>query len=213
MTSPLPPGSPAAHPAHFPETRSALRKRLRAQRRALSPVQQHAAAGGLADLLGHSGLFRRSRHIAFYVATDGELDPAPLMRRAWALGKVCYLPVITPDRRLWFAPYAQDDELTTNRYGIPEPAAPALASARHLDLILAPLVGFDERGHRLGMGGGFYDRTLAFLHHRRAWRKPRLIGIAHDLQRVARLESAPWDVPMDAVATDSALYLFSNNRA
>jgi len=213
MKSTPPSGPPAAHPDHLPATRSALRKRLRAQRRALPPAQQHAAAEGLARLLGHSGLFRRSRHIAFYLANDGELDPMPLMRRAWAMGKVCYLPVIAPDQRLWFAPYAHDDQLITNRYGIPEPAAPALTGARHLDLILAPLVGFDERGRRLGMGGGFYDRTLAFLRHRRAWRKPRLIGIAHDLQRVARLESAPWDVPMDAVATDSALYLFCNNRA
>jgi 5-formyltetrahydrofolate cyclo-ligase len=205
-----PPAPLAGHPAHLPVTRSALRNHLRARRRALSAAEQRAAADALARLLGHNEVFRRSRHIAFYLSHDGELDPAALMRRAWAMGKVCYLPVITPEQRLWFARYAPGGDLIPNRYGIPEPATPDVIGARQLDLILAPLVGFDERGHRLGMGGGFYDRTLAFLRHRRAWRKPRVIGIAHELQRVERLDGAPWDVPLDGVATERALYLFYN---
>ena len=192
--------------------RSALRNRLREQRRGLSPAHQRDAALSLNSIVGHSALFRRSRHIAFFLANDGELDPQLLVHRAWRMGKVCYLPVITPAQSLWFARYEHGDALAPNRFGIPEPARAGLelVPARVLDLILAPLVAFDDRGNRLGMGSGFYDRTLSFLRHRRVWRKPRLLGIAHELQHLAALQSAPWDVPLDGVATDVDLYLFSN---
>jgi 5-formyltetrahydrofolate cyclo-ligase len=128
------------------------------------------------------------------------------------MGKVCYLPVITPRQSLWFAPYAEGDPLALNRFGIPEPARPGLSlvGARALDLILTPLVAFDDQGHRLGMGGGFYDRTLSFLRQRHAWHKPRLLGVAHELQRISALTAEPWDVPLDGVATDMQLYLFHN---
>jgi len=185
---------------------------MREQRRALSPDHQHHAAQDLDRVVGHSALFRRSRHIAFFLANDGELDTLPLLRRAWRMGKICYLPVVTPAKRLWFAPYEDGDPLVPNRFGIPEPARAGIkvVSARILDLILTPLVAFDDQGNRLGMGSGFYDRTLSFLHHRHAWRKPRLLGVAHELQRVAALQAAPWDVPLDGVATDVDLYLFYN---
>jgi 5-formyltetrahydrofolate cyclo-ligase len=186
---------------------------LRKQRRELSPAQQRDAAQRLDRIVGHSALFRRSRHIAFFLANDGELDPQPLLHRAWHMGKACYLPVITPAKSLWFARYEHGDPLAPNRFGIPEPvrAGLNLVSARVLDLILTPLVAFDDQGHRLGMGSGFYDRTLSFLRHRRIWRKPRLLGVAHELQHLSALQPAPWDVPLDGVATDANLYLFSNN--
>jgi 5-formyltetrahydrofolate cyclo-ligase len=79
--------------------------------------------------------------------------------------------------------------------------------ARELDLILLPLVAFDESGQRLGMGGGFFDRSLAFLAWRQHWRKPHLIGLAYDFQKVAALPREPWDVPLDAVVTDQNVYV------
>jgi 5-formyltetrahydrofolate cyclo-ligase len=205
----------AAHPPATPSSRTALRKRLRAQRRGLSLAQQRTAATRLQRIVGRSTFFRRSRHIAFYLAADGELDVYPLLEKAWRMGKTCYLPIITPARTLWFARYQPGDPLATNRFGIPEPSRPGLAviPARVLDLIVTPLVAFDDRGQRLGMGSGFYDRTLSFLRHRRAWRKPRLLGVAHELQRVAALSAAEWDVPLDGAATDERLYLFSNTRS
>lgn len=209
-------GTPPSHhkTEHPPTKRSTLRTQMRAKRRALDTAAQRAAAERLVRIFGHCPLFRRSRHIAFYFANDGELDITPLLQRAWDMGKVCYLPLITPGKSLWFAPYADGDPLALNRFGIPEPIRPGLGlvSARLLDVILAPLVAFDDKGHRLGMGGGFYDRTLSFLRHRHAWRKPRVIGVAHDLQRVATLSAEPWDAPLDGVATDRRLYLFNNTR-
>ena len=200
------------HSATSPTSRSALRSRLREQRRGLTPEQQRSAALRLDRIVGHSALFRRSRHIAFFLTNDGELDPQLLMRRALRMGKVCYLPVITPAKSLWFARYEHGDALTPNRFGIPEPARIGLPllSARVLDLILTPLVAFDDHGNRLGMGSGFYDRTLSFLRHRLVWRKPRLLGVAHELQHLTTLQTASWDVPLDGVATDEDLYLFSN---
>ncbi len=95
-----------------------------------------------------------------------------------------------------------------NRFGIPEPIARGrrLTLPWNLDLLLMPLVGFDTDCHRLGMGGGFYDRTLAYLRLRRSWRRPRLLGLAHDCQRIERIEPRPWDIPLESVITECRVY-------
>lgn len=156
--------------------------------------------------------FRAGKRIAAYLTNDGEIDPQPILARATRLGKRCYLPVLSPafHDRLWFAPLQPDTRLARNRFGIPEPIAHPcdLLDARDLDVIFLPLVAFDARGHRLGMGGGFYDRSLAFLRLRTNWRKPRLIGLAYDFQRVDALAAQPWDVPLHAAATDRTIYSF-----
>ena len=161
-----------------------------------------------------SPVFRNSRRIAFYLPNDGEMDPGPLLRRAWSMGKLCYLPVLDAlgANRLWFAPYHAGDALQMNRYGIPEPvhAARAWVRAGALDLILAPLVAFDRHGYRLGMGGGYYDRSLAFLHRRYHWRRPRLYGLAFEFQRVGHLQPAAWDVALDGCFSDARLHVFRN---
>jgi 5-formyltetrahydrofolate cyclo-ligase len=91
-----------------------------------------------------------------------------------------------------------------NRFGIPEPAVARRdwRSARRLDVIVAPLVAFDRSGRRLGMGGGWYDRTLGFRRFHASFRRPWFIGLAYGFQEVARLEADAWDVPMDAVITE-----------
>lgn len=166
----------------------------------------------MAKHVTRSRAYRTSKRIALYFASNGEITTDELMVRVWQSGRQCYLPVLTylMGERLWFAPVKRDSKFLINRFGIPEPvvASRYLVDARQLDLILMPLVGFDKRGNRLGMGGGFYDRTLAFKHHRQNWMRPRLIGLAHECQRVDNLEANPWDVPMHAVATDTQLYQF-----
>ncbi|HKJ08574.1 MAG TPA: 5-formyltetrahydrofolate cyclo-ligase [Gammaproteobacteria bacterium] len=191
-------------------SRTDLRRRMRRQRRALTPSQRIEAAWRMADHLAASALFRNSRRIAAYLPADGEMDPEPLMERAWELGKTVYLPVLVPfgHNRLWFAPYRPGDRLMSNCYGIDEPRIVhrGRISATALDLVLAPLVAFDARGNRLGMGGGYYDRSFGFLRRRRHWQKPRLVGLAYDFQQVEALPAQPWDVPLTAVATDVGLY-------
>ena len=194
------------------DSRNILRQELRAQRNALSAPQQVRAAHLLATRLATQPLLRVSRRIAVYLPNDGEIDPVPLMTRIWKMNKTCYLPVLSrlTHDRLWFAPFTPDTPLTQNRFGIFEPLTPARTrvSAQELDLILMPLVAFDTHGHRLGMGGGFYDKSLAFLRNRSVWRKPHLIGLAHDFQRVDKLAANAWDVPLQAVATDQKIYQF-----
>jgi 5-formyltetrahydrofolate cyclo-ligase len=193
-------------------TRNSLRRTLRNRRNALSDPEQVHAACRLAARVAATRLYRVSRRVALYLPNDGEIDPQPLMERIWAANKFCYLPILSrlQHDRLWFAPYRPDTRLVLNRFGIAEPRVPARewARAQQLDLILMPLVAFDAHGNRLGMGGGFYDKSLAFLRTRTRWRKPHLVGLAHDFQRVARLEAFPWDVPLQAVVTDQGVYNF-----
>jgi 5-formyltetrahydrofolate cyclo-ligase len=195
-----------------PSSRNGLRRELRAQRNLLTPPEQAHAALAVAAHITATRLFRVSRRIAAYLPNDGEIETRPLMQRIRAMKKTCYLPILSrlQHDRLWFAPYTPDTPLALNRFGIPEPVVPARTwvRAQELDLVLMPLVGFDARGNRLGMGGGFYDKSLAFLRHRSGWRKPHLLGLAHDFQRVERLETFAWDVPLQGVATDRTVYLF-----
>ncbi|KAA0695375.1 5-formyltetrahydrofolate cyclo-ligase [Halopseudomonas laoshanensis] len=187
-------------------SRSALRSQLRAARRALPPSQQRHASRQLFRRLAQHPLFRRSQHIAFYLANDGEIDPTPLFKHARQLGKICYVPVLRrwPSTKMAFQRLTPDQRWHKNRFGIREPVANARlqAPAWRLDLVMMPLVGFDPQGNRLGMGGGFYDRALAYRQRRRTWVGPRLLGLAHDCQKVAVLPVASWDIPLDAIMTD-----------
>lgn len=195
-------------------SRAELRQSIRQQRRALSPEQQHHHARELASHLTHSKLFRPSQHIACYLANDGEMDLQPVIERIWSMGKQCYLPILSEgkEKRMWFAPYSADDILKTNRYGIAEPDCHAddWIEPHQLDLVLMPLVGFDDQGNRLGMGGGYYDRSFAYLTHPHSIKKPHLLGIAHQLQQVESLPFESWDVPMSAVATEVGLQYFKS---
>lgn len=192
--------------------RATLRKRLRARRRALDTNERRAAADGLLKIAAASAAFRRGRHVAFYLPNDGEQDIMPLLNRAWSLRKHCYLPVLDPlnPPRLRFARYEPGDRLVPNRFGIPEPCGPARdhVGAAALDLVLMPLVAFDDDGNRIGMGGGFYDRTLAFLRLRRHWRRPLCYGIAFEFQRVGHIAPEPWDAPLDGCLTEAREYHF-----
>jgi len=182
---------------------------MRARRRTLSLQEREQYARRAAAHLCRSPLFRRSRRIACYLAQDGEMDSAPLMARAWAMGKTIYLPVLhaMPAGRLRFAPYHPGAALRYNRFDIPEPDVPLrqMVRAQDLDLVLTPLVAFDAAGNRLGMGKAFYDRCLAFLHRRRHWLRPRVVGFAYGFQEVAQLTPRPWDIPLNAVVTESGL--------
>lgn len=127
------------------------------------------------------------------------------------MNKTCYLPILDTlgANKLWFAPFTRCSKLKYNRFGIPEPQVPKRhwVRAQSLNLVLTPLVAFDMQGNRLGMGGGFYDRTLAFLNRRQYWFKPQVIGIGYDFQKTTGLIRQSWDVPLDGVVTPDNLYL------
>lgn len=120
-----------------------------------------------------------------------------------------YLPVVT-DGTLMFAPFHPDSVMVPNRFGIPEPSChpSRLLPARSMHTIIAPLVAFDTTGNRLGMGGGYYDRTLYFMRSRPYFGRPHFIGIAYDFQRVGQLPDAPWDVHLHLVVSEKTVYRF-----
>lgn len=193
--------------------KASLRKTLRASRRQVTGATARQAAQAAAGLLIATPLWRRARNIALYLAADGEIDTTPLMAAAWQAGKTVYLPVIRPPAgragraaalaagHLIFRRYQPSEPLTPGLLGVPEPCRDTspIIPINRLDLLIMPLVGFDPAGHRLGMGGGFYDRTLA---GRGRMRSPQRIGLAHDCQKVAQLPADPWDIPLDACVTN-----------
>ncbi len=190
--------------------RDALRKALRAQRRALTPEARRLASIDAAVHLSNTAAYRAARRIAVYVAMDGELDPTALVLRARSDGREVYLPVLPPhEGAMQFLPFREGAPLTPNRFRIPEPTAeagPALAGA-DLDLVVTPLVAFDLAGNRVGMGAGFYDRTFAFL--KGAPRPhPALIGYAYAFQQAPALSAEAWDVPLAGVATEQQFHAF-----
>lgn len=193
-----------------PQLKKNLRARIREKRRNLSEREQQIAGQQLARLMSRQLVFIRSRHIAFYLPNDGEIDPSFLLELAVAAGKQVYLPLLHPlaHNRMGFVRWNPGDALIPNRYGIPEPRWRSSIPPWLLDIVFMPLVAFDDHGNRLGMGGGFYDRTFA-----PSFSKPMLIGLAHHFQRTDRLPTEPWDVPLHGIATDQSLSLYRTGNS
>lgn len=192
--------------------RAALRKSLRAARKRLSSEARMAASLGIIDNLQKLSWLEKPSCVAVYLENDGEVDLQPFVEHCWhRFPKVFFtLPVLHPvcKGHLLFLKYNKDTLMVQNKYKISEPrlACHDVIPTSDVDVILMPLVGFDKQGNRLGMGGGYYDRTLAFTQH--ANKKPVLIGIAHDLQEVNALPTASWDIPLDAIVTPTRILRF-----
>lgn len=188
---------------------SKIRQQKRRERRQLSPGLQLENSRAMSRNFIKTSRYRSCRSIACYLANDGEIDPAPIIECAWRLGKEIYLPILSPLKNsLYFAHYCPDTKLKLNRFNIPEPVCQPSQwkSASQLDLLLLPLVAFDEKCNRIGMGGGFYDRTLAYLNHRQFWRKPGLVGLAHEIQKADQLDAQSWDIPLEHIITEKQIY-------
>jgi 5-formyltetrahydrofolate cyclo-ligase len=189
------------------EDRAALRRRLRAARRQVDSASRREAAEAAAGSLARLGLPRPRSRVAFYLPIDGEIDPGPAVRRALARGCEVYVPVITRFRthHMRFVRWTPALATRRNRWGIREPEGAGI-DGRWLDLAVVPCVAFDATGMRLGLGAGFYDRHFAWLPGRSAWRRPRLVGLAYDFQRVEPLPRAQWDVALWGIVTDRGVY-------
>ncbi len=195
---------------HSAQSKHNLRKQMRQKRRDLDENQQDAAAYGLLKNLLNVQAFKQAKRISMYFPNDGEIDPTLVMVKALAMSKQCFYPIIFPGRKpkLFFAPVLPGTRLKADRMGILSPLVPSSLWLKpsQLDVILLPLVSFDASGSRIGMGGGFYDASLAFLSARKHWRRPRLIGIAHEIQRAENITTDHWDMPLEMIVTDKAIY-------
>lgn len=192
--------------------RQQLRRQMRQLRRALSPALRDHAHRQFARLLSGTCHLRPGQRVAVYFAYGHEAELRYVIDVARRHRCLLYLPVITDFRhsRMRFVRYHTDSVMRVNRYGIaePDPRHAEVIPVRGLDLILLPLVAFDERGWRLGSGAGFYDRSLHHLREGRSWRRPKLIGVGYECQRAAGLQPDRWDVPLDGIVTERGLQRF-----
>ncbi|MGF1547266.1 MAG: 5-formyltetrahydrofolate cyclo-ligase [Thiotrichales bacterium] len=190
----------------------ALRKHLRQRRDAIAPAQRRSAARSASRNLAHWREIHHAQDIACYLSVNAEFPTTDLIRWLWGQGKRLYLPVLQSGRHkriLNFQRYTPFTRLRRNRLKIWEPVGNPRdrISATALDLVITPLVGFDPYGNRIGMGGGYYDRTFAFL-LRPGRQRPRLLGMAFEAQRVTRIVAEHWDVPLHGVVTERGLTVF-----
>lgn len=189
--------------------KKALRQLIRDKRKAYSETKQLVASESLCANLSNDALVKSAQNIAIYLANDGELNTDLFIEWCWQHNKKIYLPVIHPFSRghLLFLRYTSDTSLIPNKYGILEPQLDihSVITLAELDIIFTPLVAFDSTGQRLGMGGGFYDRTLQTWHKEKVLENKSLrfipIGLAHDFQQVNCLSQELWDIPLPQIIT------------
>jgi 5-formyltetrahydrofolate cyclo-ligase len=186
-----------------------LRQRVRTLRQTLSDSERQRASDSIYQRVIRLKTFTRAQHIAAFLAFEGEPDTSLLIKHASESGKTVYLPVLIEKRKpMLFAPYKPGDVLKVNWLNIPEPdiARSEMIAPERLNLVLTPLVAFDEQANRLGVGGGFYDRSFAFINENADFNRPCLLGIAFELQKVESLPKRDWDVALDGIATETHLY-------
>lgn len=188
--------------------RQAIRQHIRERRQQLTAEQQQQASQQLLQQVQQCSKILQAQHIALYLTNDGEISTQPIINWLWQMGKSVYLPVLHPFSKghLLFLHYTPNTRMGKNRYQISEPILDvrAVKPVRELDVICTPLVAFDRTGQRLGMGGGYYDRTLSQWHHHQ--QGPYPLGLAHDCQLIEQLPSEHWDVPLPQIITPSKTY-------
>ena len=179
--------------------RNQLRQQIRKTRANLTALQQQQAEDSITQQALALIEAQNAQHIALYVSFDGEISTEKLIKTLWAQDKHVYLPVLHPfnSNHLLFLRYLPDTPMLKNKFGIWEPKLNVqnVLPLDELDILFTPLVAFDKQGNRLGMGGGFYDRTL------QNWQNSSFIpvGLAHQCQQVEQLPTEAWDVPLHRI--------------
>lgn len=188
------------------EARRRIRRELKQKRAKLSATQIRLASALIAKNLWASRLLSRAANLAVYLAMPGEVDCSGIITGAKMRKMRVFAPILS-GQKLFFAPLETGAKLSRNRYDIPEPevSKARYVEPRNLDAVIVPLLGFDGNANRIGMGGGYYDRSFAFRKRRGTWRRPLLIGAAYSFQQVNALSTEHWDVPLDFVVTEQKI--------
>ena len=175
--------------------KKALRKRIAEQKRAMTPEQIEAASQRLAERLFQTDAYQNALSIYGYLSYNQEIRTLPILRRAMIDGKRVAVPKVYGDemRFIWM------DDLSLvapGYYDIPEPIADGPVADDELALMLMPGLAFDPEGHRVGYGGGFYDRYLA------AHPDHKLVALCYGFQLVDHLDCEAHDIPVHRVIPD-----------
>lgn len=189
--------------------RTEVRLEMRAKRNAIPEAMRIKAAGDLAYAADRAGLLAGAKKAAIYIENDGELPTGQLIEALRAKGAEIYLPSTHPTepRSMEFRLWRAGEELVQGRYGIFEPAPGSdVIDPADLDIIFVPLVAFDAKGNRIGMGGGYYDTLLAKF--KELGRGPLPVGIAYEEQMVRELPQETWDMPLPAILTPRRVRAF-----
>ncbi len=176
------------------DAQRALRKSARVARAGMSSDERDKASEKIADKVVRSSWFRSSKFIACYLPSEEEVDTWPLIERAWRMKKRVFAPLVEKNFTMQFCELSADSKLVFNQYGLPEPQDGKIIAPRALDLVITPVVAFDDDCNRIGMGGGYFDRTFSFLRNRKLLFHPKLIGLAFSCQRVDKIAPNPWDI-------------------
>lgn len=188
-----------------------LRSQIRKQRRQISVFQQRQSEQNCLNQLRHFHGFQHAKKIGIYLDAFGEIHTNKIIEYALSKGKDVYLPKVTSTRQALVWVKISKHQYRNKRFvphtlGMLEPTATRGLHVSKLDLLIMPLLACDFLGTRIGMGGGFYDKTLASAQH-----KPFRLGLAHDFQFInTQLERQVWDQPLNALLTPNKLYRFKD---
>ena len=180
-----------------------LRLDARKARQSMTVRERAQASRQITDRFLNSRYFMGSDTIGCYVSMWDEVDTSAIIERAWRAKKRIFLPVTAASRNMRFRETLPQTELAMNDFGLWEPVSGTSIEVRELDVVVTPLVAFDNRRNRIGMGGGYFDRTFAFLRDRQHWLRPKLIGVAFECQRAPKIARNPWDIPVFRIYTES----------
>lgn len=181
-----------------------IRSQCKNARSEMSGDERAAAAEKIAENVIRSPWFQRSKTIACYLPAPGEVDTRRIIARAWRMKKRIFAPVVEKNGRMTFRAMNPETALYKNNFGLYEPGEEEIINPRELDIVITPLVAFDAQNQRIGMGGGYFDRTFSFLANRNTYLRPKLIGIAFACQEVGEIPANPWDIPLFAVVTENS---------
>ena len=185
---------------------SKIRMAGRAARSGLSAEDRSRASEKICQRLMHSELFRNATTVACYIGIEPEVSTQPIFERAYAEKKRIFAPVTQRNFKMIFREMRPDTALLTTAMGLFEPVTGEETDPRNLDLVVTPLVAFDDQRNRVGMGGGYYDRAFAFLRDNSELDRPRLVGLAFDCQKTRKITPNPWDIPLFRVFTETVSY-------
>jgi 5-formyltetrahydrofolate cyclo-ligase len=191
------------------QNKTEIREALIKKRKDILPAERTSAGLSAAALFQKSDLFQNNKNFACYFAMDSEFDCAPIIELILNADKKCYIPTLSiyHKQQLQFSLYQDNMPLQKNRFQIHEPMFAEKISIDRLDVVFFPTVGFDLQGHRLGMGGGYYDRTFESIDEKN---KPFFLGLAYELQKIDALPKDTWDVCLDGVLTEEKIYSFKS---
>jgi len=188
-----------SHQYYFVSIKSTLRKQLNNKRALLSKQEVNELSSIICQNIVTFSNFKKITTVALYYAHGNEVDLSSIHKS----NKNLSLPVIHTKNTMSFHAINNETKLVENKYGIFEPLNTTIIKPEKIELCLMPLVGFNKKGHRLGMGGGYYDRYFSM---NKMKKKPTiLIGIAYAFQENDTIKVDPWDVPLDFIITDKEI--------